>query len=321
MYAINLTSFGNPEVLVLKETETPTPGPDQLLVRVKATALNRADLLQRRGKYNPPPGESNILGLEIAGEVAAFGSAVTEFKINERVFGLVGSGGYAEYCLLDSQMAMRIPDNLSFEEAAAIPEAFLTADEAVFTLGNLKTHHSILIHAAGSGVGSAAVQLAKQIGAQIFATVGSSEKADAIKNLGAVEVINYKQQDFAKECGNIDVIVDFIGASYFEKNISILKSQGRLVCVGLMGGTKAEINLEKILTKQLQIKGLIMRSRSLPEKREITQRFKEKWLPLFNSGKLHPIIDSVYSWKDVQKAHQRMEDNLNFGKIVLRIEK
>lgn len=325
MQAITLKHFGNPDVLTFSELPTPTPGPEQLLVRVKATALNRADLIQRRGKYPPPPGESEILGLEIAGEVVAIGDHVLEYKIGDAVFGLVGSGAYAEYCLIDHKVAMPIPEGLSFVEAAAVAEAFLTANEALFTLGNLQANENILIHAGGSGVGTAGIQLANQVNAHVFTTVGSTEKIKKLNSFHTDAIINYKTEDFANEIQmftqqqGVDVIIDFIGASYFEKNMRLLKPNGRLICVGLMGGATAEINLDRVLRQRLQIKGLVMRIRSLADKRAIAQRFKERWLPLFSTGQLKPVIDSVFSWKDVQKAHQYMEDNLNFGKIVLEI--
>jgi putative PIG3 family NAD(P)H quinone oxidoreductase len=325
MRAVTFDQFGEPSVLTLSEIPQPIPGPEQLLVHVKACALNRADLIQRRGKYPPPPGESDILGLEIAGQVVAMGENVTGFGTGEKVFGLVGSGAYAEYCLLDQGMAMPMPEHLSYEEAASIPEAFLTAQEAVFTLGQLHAHESILIHAGGSGVGGAAIQLAHQAKAFVYTTVGSQEKADKIKHGGADVIINYKQQDFAEEIlqhtknQGIQVIVDFVGASYLAKHLRILQSGGRLSLVGLMGGTQADIDLGIIQKKRLQIKGLAMRTRPLAEKRLITQHFKEKWLPLFANGKLKPMIDSVYALQDVVAAHESMEANANVGKIVLRV--
>lgn len=320
MRAITLKHFGDPDVLVVSERPIPTPEANQLLVRVKASALNRADLLQRRGKYPPPPGESDILGLEIAGEVAALGADVTNFNVGDRVCGLVGGGAYAEYCLIDHKVAMPIPTHLSFTEAAAIPEAFLTANEAIFTLGNLQQNDSILIHAGGSGVGSAGIQLAHQVNARVFTTIGSPEKMEKVKRLHPEKIINYKQQDFAIEIPEgVHVIIDFIGASYLSQNLHTLKPNGRLVCVGLMGGSKTEIDLSRVQTLMLQIKGLRMRTRSLAEKREITQRFQERWLPLFQDGKLTPVIDSVFEFENVKAAHQHMESNANVGKIVLTI--
>jgi tumor protein p53-inducible protein 3 len=326
MQAFALKNFGGPEVLVPVEMPRPIPGPDQLLVHVKACALNRADLLQRRGKYPPPPGESDILGLEISGQIVEMGANVTGFTEGDKVFGLVGSGGYAEYCLLDKDMAMAIPANFSYAQAAAIPEAFLTAQEALFTLGLLDKNQRILIHAGGSGVGSAALQLASQIGAITYTTTGSAEKFDRIKEYANPHIINYKLQDVGAEImrlthdQGIDVIMDFIGASYLSTHLQILRINGRLILVGLMGGHETQVDLNIIHKKRLQLKGLIMRSRPLAEKRLITKHFKERWLPLFSNGQLHPVIDSIFSFSDAALAHEYMEKNLNVGKIILTLD-
>jgi NADPH2:quinone reductase len=326
MHAVILNGFGGIDVLTIADIPQPIPKSEQILVHVKACALNRADLLQRRGKYPPPPGESDVLGMEIAGQIVAMGEDVTGFGIGEKVFGLVGSGAYAEYCLIDQGMAIPIPENLSYVEAAAIPEAFLTAHEAVFTLGQLHKHESILIHAGGSGVGTAAMQLAQQVHATIFTTVGSAEKAEKIKNFGAREIINYKQQDFAAEVmrataqQGVNVIVDFVGASYLAAHLNLLQIGGRLSVVGLMGGTEAQIDLQAVQKKRLQLKGLSMRTRPIAEKRAVTEAFKERWLPLFVTGKLKPVVDSVFHFTDVRAAHLHMEKNLNVGKIVLQVD-
>jgi tumor protein p53-inducible protein 3 len=322
MHAVEIKNFGEADVLNITELPQPTPGAEDLLVRVKATALNRADLLQRRGKYHPPAGESNILGLEIAGEVAAIGHNVTRFNKGDRIFGLVGSGGYADYCLINQHCAMPIPENFSFTEAAAIPEAFLTATEALFTLGQLQAGETILIHAGGSGVGTAAIQLAKITGAKIFVTAGTDAKLAKAKALGADYAIDYKNTDFASEIqkhGGVDIIIDFLGASYFEKNLQILKPTGRLICVGLMGGTKAEIDLRQLLDKRLQIKGLIMRVRSMADKCDMAERFQKQWLPLLTKRKMQPVIDRVFPFAEVQAAHRYMESNANVGKIIIEM--
>ncbi|MDR3477142.1 MAG: NAD(P)H-quinone oxidoreductase [Gammaproteobacteria bacterium] len=326
MRAITLNHYGNADVLTLSDIPQPIPGPQQILVQVKAFALNRADILQRLGKYPPPPGESDILGLEIAGVIVAMGMDVTGFGVGEHVFGLVGSGAYAEYCLIDQAMTMVMPENLSFTEAAAIPEAFLTAQEAIFSLGQLQKKESILIHAGASGVGTAAIQMAKQCQATIFTTTSTPEKMAKAKELGANTVINYKEQDFAAtilaltENHGVNVIIDFIGASYFSQHLQLLQNDGRLSLVALMGGSKTDIDLRIVHTKRLQIKGLAMRSKPLTEKRKITKQFITKWLPLFAKGKLKPVIDSVFFFHEVKAAHQRMENNLNIGKIVVRVD-
>lgn len=326
MKIITQKNIGEPEELVLGESAKPTPNADDLLVQVKAAGLNRADLLQRRGKYPPPAGASNVIGMEIAGEIVQLGANVTDFQIGDKVFGLVPGGGYAEYCLLDQGLAMPVPANLTYVEAAGIAEAFLTAQEAVFTLGQLQTDESILIHAGGSGVGLAAMQLARQVNATIYTTVGSDEKALRIKPFGANTIINYREKDFAAEMlqltanTGVNVIIDFIGAKYLTAHCQILQRRGRLICVGMMGGSKTEIDLDSVRAKMLQLKGLAMRTSPLQEKRNLTAHFKKHWLPLFNSKKLTPVIDSIFPFADAHAAHTRMENNLNVGKIILSLE-
>ena len=325
MKAIIKIGDGGPEVLKLGEVETPKPKSAQLLINVKSTALNRADILQRKGLYPPPAGESEILGLELSGVVEEKGAAVTGFELGDRVFGLVGGGGYAEYAIIDCQMAMHIPEDWSFEKAAAVPEVFLTANETLFKLGCLSSDESVLIHAGGSGVGTAGIQMANNVGAKVFITAGSNEKIEKAKMLGCTEGINYKTHDFAESIKNltegkgVDVVQDFIGQPYFEKNCSILKPNGRLLIVGLMGGPNAEIDLGIILRKRLQIFGSIMRPLKLKEKISITQRFVDRWLPLLQTGVINPVIDTIMPLEKADEAHRHMESNGNFGKIILRI--
>ncbi|MDE0555979.1 MAG: NAD(P)H-quinone oxidoreductase [Candidatus Poribacteria bacterium] len=329
MKAIIRTGDGGPEVLQLAETPAPRPTATQVLVDVHATALNRADLIQRRGGYPPPPGESEILGLEIAGTVSEVGYAVedgiSKISKGDRVFGLVGGGGYAEQAVIDYRMAMPIPDGWSFEEAAAVPEVFFTANENIFTLGKLSAGETILIHAGGSGVGSAGIQISQHAGATVFVTAGTPEKIDKCKALGATEGINYKTTDFVGEIQRltdgrgVDVVLDFIGAPYLERNLSILKTKGRLLQVGLIAGATAEINLGAVMRNRLQIIGSVMRPQSIDEKIAITQRFVERWLPELKRGALHPIIDTVFPLAEAQQAHAYMEANRNFGKILLKV--
>jgi putative PIG3 family NAD(P)H quinone oxidoreductase len=325
MKAIRATAPGGPEVLQLTTIPDPTPTAEQILVRVRATALNRADTLQRAGNYPPPPGESDILGLELAGEVEAMGSAVTGIKTGDRVCALVGSGGYAEKAVFDARMAIPIPSGWSFVQAAAVPEVFFTAQETMFTLGSLKAGETALIHAAASGVGTAGIQMARETGARILVTAGSADKIQRCIELGAHAGCNYKEHDFAdwvKEVTNgqgVDLIEDFIGAGYWNKNLQSLKIGGRLVLVGLMGGVKVEANLQLIMAKRLQIFGSVLRARSLAEKIDITQRFKQNWLPLLASGRIKPIVDRVFPLAQAADAHRYMEENRNFGKIILEI--
>lgn len=325
MKAVIRTADGGIDVLKIGEIPPPQTTETQLLVDVKATALNRADLIQRRGGYPPPPGESEILGLEIAGTVSELGKNTEGFNIGDPVFGLVGGGGYAEKAVIDYRMAMHIPSDWSFEEAAAVPEVFFTANENIFTLGQLTEGETILIHAGGSGVGSAGIQIAHHTGAQVFVTAGTTEKINKCIELGAKAGINYKDTDFTEEIrrltngDGVDVVLDFIGAEYLQRNLSILKTKGRLLQVGLMSGSETNINLGIVMRKRLKIIGSVMRPQSLQEKIAITQRFVQRWLPELKAGTLQPIIDTVFTLEQVQKAHEYMEENRNFGKILLKI--
>ena len=325
MRAIIRVGDGGPEVLQLSEVPAPIPTATQLLVDVHATALNRADLIQRRGGYPPPPGESEVLGLEIAGTVAGVGRAVEGVSEGDRVFGLVGGGGYAEQAVIDYRMAMPIPEEWSFEEAAAVPEVFFTANENIFTLGELAAGETILIHAGGSGVGTAGIQISQHAGANVFVTAGTPEKIHKCKTLGAIEGINYKTTDFVAEIEDltdgegVDVVLDFIGAPYLEQNLSVLKTKGRLLQVGLIGGATAEIDLGTLMRNRLKIIGSVMRPQSIDEKIAITQRFVDRWLPELKRGVLKPVIDNVFPLAEVQQAHAYMEANRNFGKIILKV--
>jgi putative PIG3 family NAD(P)H quinone oxidoreductase len=326
MKAIIVTRPGAPEVLQLSELPDPTPGPEELLVRVRASALNRADTLQRRGLYPSPAGESEILGLELAGEVEAVGRAVSGFTPGDRVFGLVGGGGYAEKALIHYRMAIPIPTGWSFAQAAAVPEVFFTANETLFTLGKLACGETVLIHAGASGVGTAGIQMARHVGARVLVTAGSAEKIARTLELGAEAGINYKEEDFAARIqaltdhAGVDVVQDFIGAAYWQRNLQCLKVGGRLVLVGLMGGAKAEADLSTILRKRLHVIGSVMRSQSLAEKIAITQRFRDRWLPLLQSGAIHPVIDTSFPLAEAATAHWYMEENRNVGKIMLTMD-
>ena len=325
MRAITIAAPGGPDVLKLSAVPDPIPSPEQILVRVRATALNRADTLQRQGQYPPPPGESDILGLELAGEVEAVGSAVTTIAVGERVFGLVGGGGYAEKAVIDARMAMPIPEGWSFVQAAAVPEVYFTAQETIFTLAGLKRGETVLIHAGASGVGTAGIQMARETGATVLVTAGSAEKIQRCMDLGATAGCNYKEQDFAEWVQHttsgkgVDVIEDFIGAAYWDKNLKSLTLGGRLVLVGVMGGVKVETNLGLILRKRLQVFGSVLRARTLADKIDITRRFQANWLPLLTAGKIKPIIDCRFPLERAAEAHQYMEDNKNFGKIILEV--
>jgi putative PIG3 family NAD(P)H quinone oxidoreductase len=325
MKAIMYQHHGGPEVLRPQTIPKPTPNPNELLVRVFAVAVNRTDIAQRRGLHIPPEGHSEILGLEIAGEVVGKGKNVKKFQKGDRIFGLVDGGGYAEFCVIDEDMALPIPDHWSYEYAASIPEAFITADETLFQLGTLKKGETVLIHAGGGGVGSVSIQLAHHIGARVYTTAGSDEKITKAMELGAHIGINYHTHDFAYHIQTltnnegVDVVQDFIGAKYLARNINCLKDGGRLVLVSLLDGPRTDINLTQILTKHLHIRGTLIRNLSPANKREVINRFYERWFPKLKTGILKPIIDYVFPWELVQEAHKHIEMNRNFGKIVLKV--
>ena len=327
MKAIVIPEYGAPEVLALREIPDPAAGPDDLVVRVRATALNRADLLQRRGLY-PQPGpkpEFEIPGLEFAGEIAAFGSRVTGFAEGDRVMGLLAGGGYAEKVVVHQRLASRVPDSLSFEEAAAVPEAFITAHDALVQC-SLVCGESVLVHAAGSGVGTAAIQIAKVMGASlVLGTAGSAAKLAAARELGLDVAIDYKTEKFAERVleatagRGADVLIDFIGASYLESNIRSLAEKGRMVVVGLMGGFSGDLPLGMLMQKRLTVRGTLLRSRSLEEKATATRAFEKSVLPHLASGRIRTVVDKVFPLAEAAQAHRLMEANANFGKIVLTV--
>ncbi|MFD1426895.1 NAD(P)H-quinone oxidoreductase [Kroppenstedtia sanguinis] len=327
MRAVIVNQPGGPEQLELGEAPLPRPAEDELLVRVQATALNRADLMQREGNYPPPPGASPILGLEMAGVVEEVGAKCRDWKVGDRVFGLLPGGGYAEYAVIPAQMALPVPERLNMVEAAAIAEVFLTAYQALFWLGDLQKKDRVLIHAGASGVGTAAIQLAKSHGATVFTTAGSEEKLEACLSLGADLALNYKEGPFAPAVQEVtgregvQLILDFVGASYWEQNVDCLGMDGKLILISTLGGTRPEkFSLGPILAKRLQVMGTTLRSRSLDYKKRLTRNFSEMALPLFEEGRLQPILDRVFPWDEVREAHRYMEENRNIGKIVLQVE-
>ena len=323
MKAILYDQPGSPDVLYYGDTPDPIPAPDELLVKVHACALNRADLLQRAGGYAPPSGASSILGLELAGEVV---QASGSFQVGDRVMAVVTGGAYAELATVPVGMAMHIPHTLSYPQAAAIPEAFLTSWLNLFTLGRLQSGESVLIHAGASGVGTAAIQLAKAIGAQVFVTAGSPDKLAMCQSLGADSVIDYKTESFKARIATetdgrgVDVILDFIGAPYWDDNIASLAIGGRLLLIGMMGGAVGEINLGAIMSKTLTITGTTLRRTPLDQKIALTLAFSEFGLSKLASSELHPVIDSIYPLAQAADAHRKMHTNQNLGKIVLQID-
>lgn len=325
MKAITFKEFGEAEVLQLAEVQAPEVRPDDLLVRVHAAGVNRADLTHRRGGYGQPNfGDSTLMGLEIAGEVIETGSAVQGYKVGDRVMGVVGGGAYAELARIDWRMAMPIPAQIDYVHAAAIPEVFVTAHEALLHLGRLQRGDSVLIHAAAGGVGSAAVQLAYATGATIFATAEAS-KLERIVQLGVDHAIDYNAQDFSEVVASrtgkrgVDIVIDFVGAPYFSRNVASLANGGRLVQVGILGGGgDVSVALDQILYRHLQIIGTVMKSRDPREKHAMVRRFREHWLERFAGGPgLEPVVDSVFPLANAAAAHRRMESAVNVGKIIL----
>ncbi|MCB0497111.1 MAG: NAD(P)H-quinone oxidoreductase [Cyclobacteriaceae bacterium] len=326
MKAVLQTEFGGVETLYIGETAMPALSENEVLIEVHYAALNRADLLQRKGKYPPPKGESEILGLEASGIVKQVGKNVKHFTPGDRVMTLLAGGGQAEYVKADQRLVMHIPDSLTLEQGAAIPEVFLTANQALFFEGKTKFGSTVLIHAGASGVGTSAIQLAKARGCRVICTASAAKHATC-KNLGADLIIDYKTQDFASvvkeftKNQGVSIILSFIGAPNFERNLDCLAVDGTLMLIATMGGVTIEaFNIRPILTKRLKIQGTTLRARSNAYKQELIQAFSADFLPDLASGKITPIIDSVLDWKDIQQAHQRMEANKNVGKIVLKVK-
>lgn len=324
MRAVVFERYGGPEVLTLADVPEPSPGEREVVIEVRATALNRADLLQRRGAYPPPPGASEILGLECSGVVAALGPGARRVALGARVMALLAGGGYAERVVVHEDVLLPIPERLSFEEAAAVPEAFLTASEALLVEAELRAGQRLLVTAAASGVGGAAVQIGKQRGAFVIGSASPS-KLGHVRELGADLALDRDRPDYveaiqdATQARGVDAIVDFIGGSALARHQSCLAERGRLVAVGLLGGASAPIDLGKLLRKRQRVSGLVMRTRSLTEKIELVQRFTRELGPALDAGALSPRLDQIFALADVAQAHARMEQNLNVGKLVLRV--
>ena len=325
MRAVVIPEEGAPEHMTIGGVSTPEPGPDEVLVKVHATALNRADTFQRQGHYPPPEGASDILGLEMSGTVAETGSEVLDWHKGDRVFALLDGGGYAEHTVVHKDRLMAVPPGLSMREAAAVPEVFLTAYQALHWLGGLQAGHHVLVHAGASGVGTAALQLARRAEAHPYVTA-SAPKHEVCRDLGAEATIDYQSENFARriaECTDergVDIILDFIGAPYFHQNVDSLALDGRIVQLATLGGSTVEqVSLRALMAKRAQLLASTLRSRSLAYKVQLTQEFASDVLPQFIDGQLEPVIDSVYDWADVADAHRRMENNENAGKIVLEV--
>lgn len=327
MHAIVVRAPGDETVLEFGEAPTPACGPAEVLIRVRAVAVNRADLMQRMGFYPPPPGASEILGLECAGVVEAVGREVTRFRTGDRVMALLSGGGYAELAAVDQGSVLPVPDGMSDEEAGAFPEVFLTAYSNLFMpgLGALPPGGSALVHGGGGGVGTAAIMLAREARNPIFVTAGSDDKCRRCEALGATAAINYRTDDFVERVRaltdgrGVDVVLDHIGAKYLPKNLAALATGGRLVAIGLMGGATAEVFLGEMLTRRLSIIGSTLRTRSHAEKAAIVSGFRDRFGDALSAGRLRPVIDAVLPLADAAEAHRRMKANEHFGKIVLRV--
>lgn len=327
MRAIVLTEYGDPDVLRLATVPDPVPGPGQVAIAVRAAGVNRADLLQRLGRYPAPDPKPvhEIPGLEAAGEVAALGEGVRDWRPGDRVMALLPGGGYAERVVVSDRMLIPIPADWGFETGAAFPEAFLTAYDALRQL-SVSVGDWVLVHATASGVGTSAVQLATAMGARVIGTCGTDEKAARVAALGATRVVNYQREDFLAVCREmtggrgVDAIVDLVGGSYLERNLQALSVRGRQIVVGTVGGHEASINLGMILGRRLQLMGTALRSRAPEEKMQLTQAVRRHVGPLLESGRAVPVLDRVFPWAEAPAAHRRMEANLNIGKIVLAID-
>jgi len=327
MRAILVREPGDERVLMLGDAPAPPLGPTDVRIRVRATAVNRADLLQRQGVYPPPSGASPILGLECAGEVAEIGANVTGVKPGDRVMALLAGGGYAEEAVVDHGSVIVVPAEVTDEEAGAFPEVFLTAFSNLFMpgLGALAAGEAALVHGGGGGVGTAAIQLLREAGAPCFVTAGSDDKCRRCETLGATAAINYRSADFATRTREltagrgVDVILDHIGAAYLEKNLAALATGGRLVLIGLMGGARAEVNLAQLLVQRLALLGSTLRSRPVAEKARIVAAFRARFGDALAAGRLRPPIARVFPLAEAAEAHRLMQSSEHFGKIVLRV--
>jgi NADPH2:quinone reductase len=324
MTVIGISKPGGPEVLLPETRAVPVPGPGEILIKVMAAGVNRPDVAQRSGSYPPPPGASDLPGLEIAGEVAAVGPGVTRHKRGDKVMSLVAGGGYAQYCIAQDAQAMTVPPSLSMIEAAAVPETLMTVWHNVFERGALKAGETLLIHGGSSGIGTMAIQLAKAFGAKVIVTVGSKDKADACLKLGADRAVNYKAEDFVTETKNAtdgagaNLILDMVGGDYIERNYDAAAVEGRVVQIAFLAGTpKASANFAKLMMKRLHHTGSTLRPRSNADKAAMVAAIEAKVMPLLREGRIKPLIDSTFPLEKAAEAHRRMETSEHIGKIVL----
>jgi putative PIG3 family NAD(P)H quinone oxidoreductase len=325
MYAIQIQNDHPDRPLVWQESVDPVIGPDEVRVAIHATALNRADLAQRAGNYPPPPGAPDILGLEMAGVISELGANVQQWQTGDPVCALLGGGGYAEAVTVHQDLLMPIPVGWSFEEAAALPEVYLTAFVNLFMEAALQPGENVLVHGGASGVGTAAIQLLHNAGHPVFVTAGTPEKVARCRELGADLAINYREEDFAAAVhaatggAGVDVILDMVGGDYYARNIELLKLKGRMVFIATLGGSQAPLDISRLMRKRLRLIGSVLRARSLAEKAEIKQRFMDRFWPAVSAGQIRPVIDRVYSVQEANAAHADMAANRNIGKIVLKV--
>jgi len=325
MTVIGISKPGGPEVLVPETRPVPAPGPNEILIKVAAAGVNRPDVAQRSGSYPPPPGASDLPGLEVAGEVVALGAGANKYKLGDKVMSLVSGGGYAQYCIAHESIAMPVPAGLSITEAGATPETLMTVWHNVFERGGLKAGETLLIHGGSSGIGTMAIQLAKAFGAKVLVTVGSQDKADACLKLGADRAINYKTQDFVAEAKaatdgkGLDLILDMVGGDYIDKNYEAAAVDGRIVQIAFLGGPKATVNFAKLMVKRLHHTGSTLRPRSNADKAAMVAAIEAKVMPLLREGRVKPLMDSTFPLEQAAEAHRRMETSEHIGKIVLAV--
>lgn len=325
MKAVEITKPGGPEVLVQADRPVPTAGPGEVLIEVKAAGVNRPDVVQRLGLYPPPPGASDIPGLEVAGVVSALGEGVTSVALGDKVCALVPGGGYAELCVAPAETCAPMPEGLSFIEAAALPETYFTVWSNVFDRAGLCEGETFLVHGGSSGIGSTAIQLAKSLGATVITTAGSADKADFCRSLGADLAINYRETDFEQAISDftdgagVNVVLDMVGGDYLQKNINILAPDGRHVSIAFLKGPAVEVNMMPVMLKRLVLTGSTLRPRDNAFKGAIAASLQEKVWPLLESGSIKPIIDTVLPLANASDAHQLMESSQHMGKIVLEV--
>jgi putative PIG3 family NAD(P)H quinone oxidoreductase len=325
MKAIEIKEPGGPEVLVACERDMPVAGPDELLIKVYAAGVNRPDVVQRKGLYPPPPGASDIPGLEVSGEVVALGDNVTGFSVGDRVCALVPGGGYAEYCTANVKCVLPVPNGMAMEMAAGIPETYFTVWSNLFDRARLQSDETILVHGGSSGIGAAAIQLAKAFGAKVITTVGNDEKATFCRELGADHVINYRSQDFVADVKSytegkgVNVVLDMVGGEYIAKNIDLLAPDGRHVSIAFLSGPQIELNMLPVMIKRLTLTGSTLRARDNAFKGEIAHNLKEKVWPLMENGQALPIIHKVFDLDGAADAHRMMEASSHMGKLILKV--